>query len=182
MSLELAQETKSAVWTGVYDVVNTTDPDLYTETDDLTEIGAPPICIQNMNNGVDFMVNALRNRVAKEGTIDLLRIHGHGIPGVQTISAWYFPRGTDFSRVRSIISYFNFEHIRASLMRLQGCFAPGAEVWLMGCEVGAKCEGLRTIKLLAKLWRVRVTAGVPTQYGGGVKTFRFEGRTETAYP
>lgn len=170
------------LWAGVYDVVNLAGSGLTVEKSALNGIGAAPIIINRMDNGVDYMVEQLRQRVLQTGTIDLLRIHGHGGPGVQTISCSKDLRSMDMKKTRSILSYYNFEHIRPCLEKMKGYFAPNAQVWLMGCEVGAKFEGKWLIAKLAQLWRVQVTAGIPIQKGGGLDTFQFEGQTATAYP
>ena len=87
MSLELEKNSFSAAWTGVYDVVNVAQSDLFDELYELQTINSAPIRIGKMDFGVDFMVEQLVQRVKQSGTIDLLRIHGHGVPGVQTISS-----------------------------------------------------------------------------------------------
>lgn len=183
MSLQLQDDLGSAVYAGVYDVVNIADPDLRLEIHEMRSIGAAPISISAMPNGVDYMVNALRERVAKMGTIDLLRIHGHGAPGIQTISCRKQLRKRDLPTSRAILSSYNFESIRAALVRLNGCFAPDARVWLMGCEVGGERQGGDLIYKLSSLWGVAVTAGVPVQYGGSAfTTYMHEGNTITFLP
>src|SRR4051812_6458481 len=136
MSLELEKDTVSAQWLGIYDVVNAAQEDLNLELEDLREIKTAPILIHRMDFGVDFMVDQLIQRVKQSGTIDLLRIHGHGIPGLQSVSIGMSLEKDSLSYLRSIISIYNFEHIRSCLGRLQGLFAPKAQVWLMGCRVG----------------------------------------------
>ena len=179
---ENLSEQGLAVWSGIYDVVNVSDPELNLELNQLETIGAAPIGINKMPNGVDYMVNQLWQRVRQVGTIDLLRIHGHGGAGIQTLSWNKDLRGMNLSQSRSIISYHNFQNIQTSLGRLRGLFAPNAQVWLMGCEVGAKFEGRWLVSKLAKLWRTVVIAGIPVQKAGLTDTYNFEGRTVTAYP
>ncbi len=171
-----------AVWSGVYDVVNVSDSELFYELEQLETIGAAPIRINKMYNGVDYMVDRLWQRVEQVGTIDLLRIHGHGGAGLQTLSWNKDLRGEDLSQSRAIISNRNFQHIQSSLRRMQGLFAPNAQVWLMGCEVGADSEGRWLVSKLAQLWRTVVIAGIPKQKAGITATYNFEGRTVTAYP
>lgn len=183
MSLELEKTPRSAAWTGVYDVVNIAQSDLYDELYDLREIGAAPIRIGAMDFGVDFMVDQLIQTVKKAGTIDLLRIHGHGVPGLQTVSSGMKLERRSLPFLRSIISSYNFVHIQKCLARLQGFFAPHGQVWLMGCEVGASFQGSLLVNNLAKLWRVPVKAGVLEQFAGfGTTTFELEGPTITGLP
>src|SRR5687767_12143138 len=127
MSLELEKTAVSAAWTGVYDVINTAQTDLFEELYDLRLIGAAPIRIGAMDFGVDFMVDRLIQKVKKSGTIDLLRIHGHGVPGLQTVSAGMKLQIKSLPFLRSIISSYNFVHIQKCLARLQGLFAANAE-------------------------------------------------------
>lgn len=183
MSLTTQEELGSAAYAGVYDVVNIAEPNLKFLINEMRGMGGAPISISAMPNGVDYMVNALSTRVAKMGTIDLLRIHGHGAPGIQTISCGMHLRKKDLTTSRAILSTYNFEHLRATLVRLNGCFAPDAKVWLLGCEVGAERQGWDLIHKLSSLWRVEVTAGVPTQYGGSAfTTLVHEGNTITCLP
>ena len=167
-------EDSLSIWSGVYDVVNISDPDLNREVSDLLLVGMAPIIINRMQNGVDFMVSQLQRRLEKSGKIDLLRIHGHGGPGLQTISCDRDLRGFDLSTSRAFISNYNFQNIVGSLGLMRGLFAPNAQVWLMGCEVGAEFEGRRLINRLAKLWGVPVTAGLFIQFAGWGRTRDFE--------
>jgi hypothetical protein len=181
MSLNLS-ENGADVWSGIYDVINKSDFELGLEVTALQGINAAPIILNKMENGVDYMVDRLRRRVDASGTIDLLRIHGHGGAGIQTVSWTKDLRGHNLTQSRAIISYYNLSNIKASLSRLQGYFAPNAQVWLMGCEVGAQFQGRALTARLAKLWGgVTVVAGIPIQQGGGAKTFSLEGSTVTAY-
>jgi len=183
MSIEVEKNTISAAWTGVYDVVNVAQSDLFDELSDLHEIGAAPIRIGAMDFGVDFMVDSLIQRVKDSGTIDLLRIHGHGVPGLQTVSSGLNLEKISLPYLRSIISSCNFVHIQKCLARLQGLFAPNAQVWLMGCEVGANFQGSFLVNNLAKLWRVPVKAGLLEQFAYfGTTTFGLEGPTITGLP
>src|SRR5215217_4985115 len=104
MSLELEKDTESAAWTGIYDVINLAQADLYLEDGDLREISVAPILVHSMDFGVDFMVARLTERVKQAGKIDLLRIHGHGVPGLQTVSAGMKLQKSSLPSLRSIIS------------------------------------------------------------------------------
>jgi hypothetical protein len=118
--------------------------------------------------------------VKKNGKIDLLRIHGHGGPGLQTVSSSLHLYASQLPHLRSVISVYNFDLIRPCLRQLTTSFAPNAEVYLMGCEVGAEEEGQELLDSLSELWQVTVTAGIPIQFGGGWQTFNFEGATLTS--
>lgn len=183
MSSTLQEDLGSAAFAGVYDVVNIAEPDLQFLIPRMRDIGVAPISISAMPNGIDYMVNALRERVGKMGTIDLLRIHGHGAAGIQTISCRKHLRKRDLPTSRALLSSYNFESISAALVRLNGYFAPDAKVWLMGCEVGGERQGWDLVYKLSSLWKVEVTAGVPMQYGGSAfTTYVHEGNTITFMP
>lgn len=182
MSFGLKENLGSAAYAGVYDVVNVAERNLRFLVPELSAMGGGPISIPETPNGVDLMVSKLKERVKKMGTIDMLRIHGHGAPGIQTISCGMHLQADELSSSRSILSTYNFDILRATLMRLNGCFAPDAHVWLLGCEVGAQRQGWDLVYKLSTLWKVAVTAGVPTQYGGGGLTLGFEGNTITCSP
>lgn len=128
MSFESAENLGSAAYAGVYDVINIAEPNLMPQVREMLSMGGAPISIPAMANGVDYMVSEVAQRVAKMGTIDLLRIHGHGGPGIQTISCGLHLRKEELPTSRSILSTYNFESLRAALMRLNGCFAPEARV------------------------------------------------------
>src|SRR5688572_4438939 len=113
MALVLEKDIHSAVWSGVYDVVNIAQTDLFLETGDLRAIGSAPILIGKMDYGVDFMVNQLIQRVKQSGSIDLLRIHGHGVAGLQTVSCGMKLQKRALPALRSIISTYNFGHIQS---------------------------------------------------------------------
>ncbi|MGE4075548.1 MAG: hypothetical protein AB7F22_08335, partial [Reyranella sp.] len=58
---------------------------------------------------------------------------------------------------------------------------PFGSVQLLGCDVGGG-RGSQLVARLATTWGVPVTAGLHTQFGGGNRTFRFEGPTVTGFP
>jgi hypothetical protein len=189
MSFVLENENKidSAVWAGSYDVVNVAQSELYDEVNDFKSIGVAPIVIKEGPAGVDFMVDRLLERVRSEGSIYLLRIHGHGLGGLQTVSCGINLKKDKLATMRSIISTYNFENIRNSLSRLKGSFSADAEVWLMGCYVGQYPNGPILLSKLSKLWGVPVKAGTGVQFGGaleggGSASFGIEGAIVTATP
>jgi hypothetical protein len=184
MSFVLENDNKpdSAVWAGSYDVVNLAQAELATEFNDFTSIGVSPIGLRELPTGVDFMVDRLLERVKAEGSMYLLRIHGHGFPGLQTLSCGMRLKKDSLFSLRSIISTYNFETIQSSLARLKNSFSADAEVWLMGCNVGENPGGPILIAKLAKLWGVTVKAGTGIQFAGGADTFGIEGTIVTATP
>ncbi len=88
---------------------------------------------------------------ANGSPIGFLMIRGHGEPGTQQVG-----KGT----------YFDFRmdgDTATQLARLRPLFAPGAEVRLDGCFVGAGPRGESLLRTLVQLWGVRVRAGAGQQ-------------------
>jgi hypothetical protein len=109
-------------------------------------------------------VNQVKNAYRANGSIHLLRIHGHGNVGT-------FLHGT--------MTTESVQANRSLLGRLQECFAPRGQAFLMGCRVG---EQMTMLMDLAEIWQVPVTAGIGMQHSIGRATFAFEGRTATGLP
>ena len=80
------------------------------------------------------------------------------------------------------LSSQNLDFVGPEMSRLRPYFAAHGAIQLMGCEVGAGTQGPMLLKALAMSVAVPVTAGVPLQLGGGDETWRFEGKTVTAFP
>lgn len=182
----------NSVDAGYYDVIDTVDPGLIlSETAWIVEAGGKPILMRD-GDTINKMVNLLIERALTE-PIKMLRIHGHGKPGLQAIASG---KSTKPAPLVAIGNY-NFSKIQSELSRLSGYFSTNGEVHLMGCNVGEGKKGQNLLQSLANLWRVSVTAGVQTQWAcsiitpvfGGMdttsckySTFAFEGPTETAFP
>ncbi len=88
---------------------------------------------------------------AKGHPIDHLEIEGHGRSGEQVIA-----KGVS-------LKYPLDEATKTELARLKPYFAPGAEVVLDGCQVGAGNDGEKLLKELSEIWGVKVKAGTAFQ-------------------
>lgn len=172
------------------DVVDVTDPDLQDkEVKHLGDTGQIPITVSGQSNAVDYVVEQIL-AVSRGRNIGLLRFHGHGLPGFQSLSG--FTPSMTYEKVetllastaiRSGIGIQNFDAIEPSLKRLTSCFHAGAQVWLMGCDVGNGEKGFALLESLATLWNVPTKAGVGLQYGNNpIETFGLEGQTITVDP
>ncbi len=163
----------------VVDCIDVFDPSLAElEEADIRRAGGNPITLGGMSNGVEQAVN----EILRNGrNIFLLRFHGHGSQGSAGISRGH--ADLDPGRVhRAGIELANIEIFRPILARLRGAFGPYGCVQFMHCETGGGPNGRALLRAMANELRVPVSAGVNTQYGGGSKTFRFEGPTFTALP
>ena len=160
----------------VVDSVDVTKPgDMGYDAAAVRSAGGQPIVNFGMCNGVNAVLSEILSQ-APHGKVVLLRFHGHGAPGVMNLSA-----GTD-SELSSSFGVTFLDNLARYLQRLSPIFSPLGSAELHGCRVGAGRDGRRLVTALAWAWRVPVTAGVRSQYGGGHTTFRFEGPTFTAFP
>jgi hypothetical protein len=131
-------------------------------------------------NAVDLMVQGVSAVVNSVGYISLLRIHGHGSPGFQSL--WGFKpvqSETELRKLletgqdpngRQVIGYWNLEAIQSSLSLLTRHFVEGGQLWLMGCEVAQGTYGRLLVDRLAKLMHVTVKASPAVQYAGSGRT------------
>lgn len=163
----------------VVDCIDVFDPSLARlEAQDIRRAGGNPLVIGGMSNGVEQAVNDI---VRASHNVFLLRFHGHGAPGTASVSSGHGE--LDPSMVhRADITLSNLATIRPILARLRGVFGPYGCVQFMHCETGRGPDGRRLLQSIANELGVPVSAGINTQYGGGTKTFRFEGPTFTAFP
>lgn len=131
-------------------------------------------------NAVDVMVKGVSSATTSVGHISLLRIHGHGSPGFQSL--WGFKPVESESEVRKlietgqdpngrqVIGYWNLETIRSSLSLLTRHFVDGGQIWLMGCEVAKGTYGSLLVDRLARIMHVTVKASPAIQFAGQGKT------------
>jgi peptidoglycan hydrolase-like protein with peptidoglycan-binding domain len=163
----------------VVDCIDVFDPSLaQLEERDIRRAGGNPIVIGGMSNGVEQAVNDI---VSAHRNLFLLRFHGHGAPGTASISSGHGELDPGMIH-RADITLSNLAVIRPIVARLRTVFGPYGCVQFMHCETGRGPNGRRVLQAIADELRVPVSAGINTQFGGGTKTFRFEGPTFTALP
>lgn len=104
-------------------------------------------------------------------SVDLLRFHGHGAPGHQSLF-W----GTSFHHMTISTPY-----MQATLMRLGAIMKPTGSIELHGCNTGMGARGRRMLQAMANATRVPVSAGRALQYGGDASHV-FEGAVVTCCP
>lgn len=162
----------------VIDCIDIFDPDLLTlEAGDIARAGGNPILIGGMSNGVEQAVMEVI-RAARMGKTFLLRFHGHGAAGVAGISTGHGVPGEHAATVR----LSNWNYVGPIIARLKPIFGPYGCIQFMHCETGRGPKGEELLQKIAEATNVPVTAGINTQFGGGLTTFRFEGPTRTAFP
>jgi peptidoglycan hydrolase-like protein with peptidoglycan-binding domain len=161
------------------DVVDGTDPSLVAmEATDIRNAGGDPIVVYGMSNGVEFVMQQIAAKAVGPKRVALLRFHGHGNKGMQNVT------GGEISGAPHLagISDGNFVKVQGSLQRISEFFVEFGSVQLLGCNVGGGPKGKALLQKLSTVWGVPVTAGIQTQFGGGVNTFIFEGPTQSAFP
>lgn len=163
----------------VIDCVDVFDPSLYSlEVADIRRAGGDPVVIGGMCNGVEQAVSAI---VGAGRSVFLLRFHGHGARGVAGISSGSGDLDPGMKE-RADIALQNLDELRPVITRLRGIFGRFGCIQFMHCETGGGPTGRMLLSEIARLLGVPVTGGIQTQYGGGIRTFRFEGPTHTALP
>ncbi|MFO1161162.1 MAG: peptidoglycan-binding protein [Reyranellaceae bacterium] len=159
------------------DVVDGTDPSLIAlEAADIRAAGGDPIVVFGMSNGIEVVTNQVVAR-GRGQNVMLLRFHGHGNRGLQNVTGGQINGAPHLAA----ISLSNFSQIEGTIARIRAVMLPFGSVQLLGCDVGGG-SGSQLVSRLAATWGVPVTAGLHTQFGGGNKTFRFEGPTVTGFP
>lgn len=163
----------------IVDCIDVFDPNLeHVEARDIRRMGGQPILMGGMCNGVDQAVTEI---LRSANNVFLLRFHGHGVRGAAGISSGHGNLDPNMVE-RADIALQNLREIRASLSRLRGVFGPYGCLQFMHCKTGGGANGRRMLNEIANILGVPASAGINLQYGGGTKTFRFEGTTHTAVP
>ena len=148
-----------------------------------------PITIGGMSNGLAQVIGDIARR-ANGDDLMLVRFHGHGSPGLQSIA-----HGTrkiagtmDYNEELTVLNSTTLHKLYGSLSILTRAMCNFGFVELHGCRVGKGTKGAALLKSLAGIWKVPVSAGIPyakTGYmpgAGSAVTFDLEGPIATAYP
>lgn len=161
------------------DVVDAHDPSVgATEAADVRAAGGEPIVLYGQSNGVAVMVSEVIRRAGRHRRIALLRIHSHGAPGSMNITAGEEALDEHMTSLDLSTLWYTGPQLAA----LAPYFVPWGSTELMGCNVGEGSSGTQLLNRVAGFLQVPVSAGVRTQFGGGHKTFVFEGPIKTGYP
>jgi hypothetical protein len=167
------------------DVIDATNPSDDIEIKTLRSTGINPIVIYGTSGAVEQVTNDIIQRAARLGTIELLRFHGHGIPGVMSIGCGGVGSPDDHNglSVWGLRPWSHSQTISTGLLRLKPYFGSRGRVELHGCSTGMGHIGQTLLLRLSSLWGVPVSAGTETQTGGcGQVQFTFEGPVTTARP
>jgi len=163
----------------IVDLVDIFDPDLKDrEARDVLKVGGIAISISGMSNGVEQAVHDIV-QIVPNGSVFLLRVHGHGASGMAGISEGTGGEGYGHG---SSINYANWDYVGPIITRLRPIFGPYGCIEFMHCETGSGPLGRQLLSNIANTVGVPATAALRVQYGGGKSTFTFEGPTYTALP
>lgn len=158
----------------ILDFVDIFDPDLKDdEARSINNAGGSALVMGGACNGINQATQMIA-QVASN--LFLLRLHGHGAPGVAGIS-----EGTEDARQRS--AFKNLDSSRAALQRIRGVFGPYGCIQFMHCSTGAGAAGLAFLQMVADTLMIPASAAYRVQLGGPLKeTVRFEGMVRTVCP
>jgi hypothetical protein len=148
----------------IVDVIDMEDPVLGEHRNRrLDERGATSerLLYYGMSNGVGQMVADIK-RLAATGSIEILRIWGHGRSGGQSMSGGH---GGEAARRAhwTGFSVANIEELRPQLSELRPLFGRGSRAELRGCSVAAGNDGETLLRRLAEIWGTRVQGGTVNQ-------------------
>jgi len=124
--------------------------------------------------GARTALNSAATISRTHGSIQKIRIIGHGGPGVQSIGRGNWsqvdysnPRAVSGASTFDVLSHANVDSLYPELARLSRCFAEDGVFEFHGCNVGAGEEGSNLLRKTARYVGVTVFAGVPLQYSSG---------------
>jgi hypothetical protein len=162
------------------DVVDMDDAVLGTHRRGLAQSsGSTVIEMNGMSNGIGQMVTNIMN-AASPGSIEVLRIWGHGWSGGQLISSGHSAQtGVDHG---SGLWASNLSQFQNTLGQLRSYFASGGRVELKGCQVASGTAGEDFLKALARIFGVNVVGAVETQGGAWVAGQHWNGPLVQASP
>ena len=145
-----------------FDIIDMTDSNLgNNRIQGLNNLSVASTQLQfyGMSNGVAQMVSDIKNALA-DGQIDVLRIWGHGGPGLQNVTAG--AAGGSANADFSGLTQDNYDKV--GIDGLTGLFTQGGWIELRGCSVGDGDPGKKLLTGLAALLSVDVYAGDVTQW------------------
>lgn len=163
----------------IVDCIDVFDPSLYNlEYKDIIRAGGSPITIGGMSNGVEQAISDII-RAAGYGNVFLLRFHGHGASGNAGISDG---DGSIPGEHGSSLHMSNWAYLEPIVRRLAPIFGSYGCIQFMHCNTGQGSSGRTLLQNITNATGVPSSAGIRTQYGGGLSTFKFEGPTYSAFP
>jgi hypothetical protein len=161
----------------ILDAVDVWDPTFQREDASfIRKVGGSPLLIGGACNGVQQMISDIRRSATN---VFLLRFHGHGGPGVASVSTGH---GELDPKMQERSDIWDDPQIMGMICGLRSVFGPYGCVEFIECETGRGPKGRLLLSRLASQLGVPVTAAVNDQPFGRGPTFRLYGPTVTVTP
>ena len=166
----------------VIDAIDVTDPMLLQDVVPEVSKWTDPIVMGGMSNGAKQLVTEVKARAKGERSLLMLRLHGHGSPGLIALShgSRRVMPGIDPFLAQSVIA----EKIMPALMPLLQQLAPLMHnmgfIELHSCRVGQGAKGAGFIKQFSQAMQAPVRAALSQQPAKQV--FTLVGNTFTGIP
>lgn len=167
----------------VMDSVDVTDPMLLDRTVPELTRWTSPVTLGAMSNGVHELVTKVKERVQDQGSLLMLRLHGHGKSGIVAVS--HGSRRIMGDKInpfeaQSVIAHDIVPVLEPQLRRLAPLFCDFGFVELHSCHVAEGVEGQGFVRKLAEILGVPVRAAYTTQSERAV--FTLTGPTLSGLP
>jgi hypothetical protein len=156
----------------VVDAIDVTDPSLLEQVVPEVSKWTEPIVLGGLSNGVEQLVQEVRARVRGERTLLMLRLHGHGAPGLAAVShgSRHVSPGIDPIAAQSIIALALMPTLLPLLQRLEPLFHDFGFVELHSCRVGLGATGATFVRRFADAVQAPVRAALSRQQAPQVFT------------
>jgi peptidoglycan hydrolase-like protein with peptidoglycan-binding domain len=150
----------------VIDFIDITDPAVLVQA--LPNLTSPfPILIESggMSNGIAQLVTEIRVRARGEQSIMMLRLHGHGGPGLMAISAGsrHSTGGIDGIAAQSVMTPLLLQTLAPVLSQIAPLMHNFGFVELHSCRVAQGANGMGFVRHLANIIRAPVRAALSKQ-------------------
>ncbi len=177
-----------ARWLPIVDCLDVFDPKIFAQrVPVLEQVGARPLMTGGMQRGIQ----SLLGRIGEQGgDIFLLRIVGHGAPGMQAISfgaGGYDELDPATNKLKFHFVHGPFEGVGLQteqqlqlLFPLKQYLGPYAHLELFGCQVASGAVGRRFVSAFAHKLGVPVSAATQKQHMPDA--FRITGPVYTVFP
>jgi putative peptidoglycan binding protein len=160
----------------IFDSIDVWDPTfLRQDAAYVQKVGGHPLTIGGMCNGVEAVVSQLGGL----SNVFLLRFHGHGAPGIASVSSGH---GELDPKMQELADIWSNPAIVRVLGRLARIFGSYGCIQFIECQTGAGAQGRMLLRQLADQIGVPVTGAVYDQPFGRRWTFRLSGPTVTVVP
>jgi peptidoglycan hydrolase-like protein with peptidoglycan-binding domain len=167
----------------VIDALDITDPAVVEQA--LPKLTSPStILIESggMSNGIAQLVTEIRQRARGEQSIMMLRLHGHGAPGLMAISAGsrHSTGGIDGIAAQSVMTPLLLQTLAPVLSQIAPLLHNFGFVELHSCRIAQGAHGMSFVRQLANIIRAPVRAALSKQKMD--KVYTLVGPTFSGFP